>query len=406
MKLNRGQSKIAEAAVDWFYNSSEQVFEIDGLAGTGKSVLIFEILKRLNLNAEQFMPMAYTGQASIVMRTKGFPNARSIHSSLYEMVLEDVEDERTLKAFGIKRKKKKVFRKRKFIDPNVRLFFIDEAYMVPDYMERDILSFGVKVIVCGDQHQLPPVKAQPAFLTGKRPVHHLTELMRQSAGDPIIYLANRIINNQPIHRGTYGNVLVIGDDEFTPQMIPYASVIICGTNRTRDTMNNYVRHLYGFNSQLPNYGERVICRNNKWDIVEQNIALANGLSGVVVNSPMNLDPKDKTIYHMDFLPDLLNTPFENLDIDFKYFTSNYEARTAMRNDPMYEKYSRGLMFEYSYALTTHLSQGSEYPTGIYIEEMMRPQMMMQLNYTAVTRFVHGLIYVVKTQKYFNIPYEG
>jgi hypothetical protein len=137
MKLNRGQSKIAEAAVDWFYNSSEQVFEIDGLAGTGKSVLIFEILKRLNLNAEQFMPMAYTGQASIVMRTKGFPNARSIHSSLYEMVLEDVEDERTLKAFGIKRKKKKVFRKRKFIDPNVSLFFIDEVYMVPDYMERD-----------------------------------------------------------------------------------------------------------------------------------------------------------------------------------------------------------------------------------------------------------------------------
>ena len=67
--LNEGQERIRQQAVDWFYHSSEQVFEIEGPAGSGKSVLIYEILKSLQLTHAQILPMAYTGQASIVMRT-------------------------------------------------------------------------------------------------------------------------------------------------------------------------------------------------------------------------------------------------------------------------------------------------------------------------------------------------
>ena len=79
MVLNDGQYKIYKEAISWFKSkSSSQVFEIDGLAGTGKSVLIHEILKGLHLNHDQYMPMAYTGQASIVMRTKGFHTARQL----------------------------------------------------------------------------------------------------------------------------------------------------------------------------------------------------------------------------------------------------------------------------------------------------------------------------------------
>ena len=139
MVLNDGQYRIYKEAISWFKSpSSPQVFEIDGLAGTGKSVLIHEILNGLHLTYDQYMPMAYTGQASIVMRTKGFNTARSIHSSLYEVIEElDYDDIHTI--YGMPKKKKR-FRKRKFIDPRVRLFFIDEAYMVPDKMVKDILK--------------------------------------------------------------------------------------------------------------------------------------------------------------------------------------------------------------------------------------------------------------------------
>ena len=59
--LNKDQQKAADAAVNWFYHSSEQTFQIAGPAGTGKSVVISAILERLNLNPSQVLPMAYTG---------------------------------------------------------------------------------------------------------------------------------------------------------------------------------------------------------------------------------------------------------------------------------------------------------------------------------------------------------
>ena len=87
--LNPQQEIIKNEAVNWFRNSSSQLFEIDGLAGTGKSFLIGQILNELNLKSNEVYAMAFTGQASIVMRTKGFTNAKSIHSTLYEVVEVD-----------------------------------------------------------------------------------------------------------------------------------------------------------------------------------------------------------------------------------------------------------------------------------------------------------------------------
>ena len=128
--LNTQQEKIKDAAVHWFLHESSQVFEISGLAGTGKSVLIFEILRELGLKENEVAAMSYTGQAAIVMRTKGFPCAKSIHSTLYE-VIETVEtagdDEILLKAFGGAKRVKKEFRLRPMVNPSIRLFFIDEA---------------------------------------------------------------------------------------------------------------------------------------------------------------------------------------------------------------------------------------------------------------------------------------
>lgn len=397
IQLNSGQQKIKDEAVDWFRNGSSQVFEIEGAAGTGKSFLIFQILQELGLTPAQFLPMAYTGQASIVMRTRGFTTAKSIHSSLYETV--DVYDNKINQAFGVPYKKQE-FRLRQFIDPNICLFFIDEGYMVPDYMVKDILSFGIKTIVCGDSHQLPPVGGQPGFLTGYG-VHRLTELMRQSADSPIVYIAMRAMQGLPIHSGMYGNqVLVVDDNEFCPQMIGYADCIVCGTNRTRDILNSYIRQIAGFNTALPSFGERIICRNNNWQMVQDGIALANGLSGTVVSQP-DVSGYDGKAFKVHFKPDLVNTVFFDVPINYEYFTAPYDEKQNLKESA--RKWMLGEMFEYAYALTTHLCQGAEYPRGIYIEEFMRPQIQNQLNYTGVTRFKNSLIYIKKTNKYIYIP---
>ena len=61
---------------------------------------------------------------------------------------------------------------------------------------------------------------------------------------------------------------------------------------------------------------------------------------------------------------------------------------------------QGEFFEYAYALTTHSAQGSEYNSGIYIEEFLRPDMQNQLIYTGITRFRQNLIYVKRTRRYY------
>jgi len=405
MQLNEQQQKIHDLAVDWFKNSPEQLFQIAGAAGTGKSVLIGEILKTLNLRSTSVLAMTFTGAASLVMRRNGFPYATTIHSSLYHIVEYfpkglDIQPEDVDPHTGLL-KKRRVFAKRDFIGSDVKLMFIDEAYMVPKKMVNDILSFGVKVIACGDPNQLDPVGDEPGFLVSGK-IHTLTQLMRQAESDPIVYLANRVLQNKPIHNGIYGNnVLVINDNEIIPQMYGVSDVIICGTNKTRELFNSEIRRLAGFaDSILPRVGERLICRQNNWDKVnDANITLVNGLAGTVLSQKEALDDRTYKTFTIDFLPDKCDVWFDHLKIDYEYFVSNPQRRKEIK-DMNTKHFSRGELFEYAYALTCHLSQGQEYDNVFYYEEYLRPQMQAKANYTAITRAKTSLIYVRHVPKYY------
>lgn len=403
--LNDQQEKIKNKAVHWFLHESSQVFEIDGAAGTGKTVLIKEILKALNLKATDYYAMAYTGQAALVMRTRGFTNARSIHSTLYEVeeTFIDPEDEDSLAAkFGVRQIVKK-FHIRRSIPENVRLFFIDEAYMVPQFMVKQILNFQVKVIVAGDAHQLPPIGDNPGFLINPG-VHHLTQLMRQSENSPIVYLANRAMHNEVIHCGMYGNdVMVIEDKEFIPQMVGFADCICCGTNMTRDMMNKYIRSLAGYRGQMPHCGERIICRKNNWETESDGIALTNGLAGVIMNNPDIPKGTDtNNVFHVDFKPDIGNTLFLEIPVNYNYFVASSKEKNFLKESTS-SRFLKGNFFDYAYCLTTHLCQGSEYNNGVVLEEYLRYEIQAQLIYTGITRFKNKLIFVKKTNKYIYIP---
>jgi len=343
------------------------------------------------------------------MRTRGFTHARSLHSLLYELVKVPVVkynlDGSLNPAYDTSLNKPKyeykfVPREVGTLDPKIQVIIIDEGYMVPDWMKKDILKHGKKVIVAGDANQLPPIGGEPAFLTGEG-VMRLTQIMRQQENNPIVYIANRILNNEPIHCGLYGNrVLVIPDTELTTDMVMDVGNIICGTNKTRDYFNNKIRDMLGLDPRIPTYGDRVICRNNNWQLVKDNIALANGLSGVIC-SPVSINSYSVTsnAVAIDFLPDLLDTPFNNLLINYSYLCGDYETRNKIKEDK-FATIGNGELFEYAYALTTHLAQGSEYPCGIFYEEYLRSNIQKQLCYTGVTRFKEFMIYVKKTTKYY------
>ena len=394
--LNECQEKITNLGINHILHSSDQVFEFSGEAGTGKSVVLYEIVRRLGLEPHEVLAMAPTGQAAIIMRTKGFRNASSIHSSLFEFVEvidTDSNGKPKIDPYYNTIKTTRQFVPKSSLPYCIKLMIIDEGYMVPDYLRPIILKFGIKVVVAGDRGQLPPVKANPAFLYDEN-VLELNQLMRQSENSPIVYLARRARKGLPIHCGLYGdNVLVIEENDLDDEMVRKSDIVLCGTNKTRDTINNHIRHdILGIRNKLPVHGDRLICRKNNWNIEIDGISLANGLVGSVTSSP-NVGCFDGKIFNIDFKPDLLNCSFRNVACDYKYFIADPKDRERIKND----KYSKGNKFEYAYCSTTHLSQGSEYRGGIYIEENLGV-MQNNLNYTGITRFKKFLIYVKKNKK--------
>ena len=397
--LNEEQQAISDAAVTWFRNSSDLLFQYDGEAGTGKSVVLFDIVRRLGLSEDQILPMAYTGAATIVMRTKGFTNACTCHSGLFIPVQEIAKDPATGETLMDKQFNTPIvkwkFIPRDFRDSPVRLIIIDEAWMVPKSFRKHIEATGIKVIATGDSGQLPPVADDPAYLVDGN-IYHLQQLMRQAEGSPLIYLAHRARRGLPIECGLYGkDVLVIFDDEVDNNLIAKSNVVLCGTNKTRDAINSRVRYqiLNKFND-FPEYGERLICRKNDWSMTIQGISLANGLVGTVVRPPEIGSYNGKELV-IDFLPDLLPIPFTDLKISHQYLNASHQEREKLKLSP----YIKGELMEYAYAITVHLSQGSEYNCGIYFEENLGINLQNNLNYTAITRFKHQMIYAVHRFKY-------
>lgn len=397
--LNDGQQKVSDAAVDWYWNSSDTLFQFDGKAGTGKSVVLNDIVSRLRLNPENILPMAYTGQAAIVMRTKGMAGACTCHSGLFEPIETPLIDKNTGKVvideqFNVPITTIK-FTPKSFFNSKIRLFIIDEAWTVPKSFRRHIENTGIKTIVAGDSGQLPPIADDPAYLVDGK-IYHLDQLMRQSSDSPLIYLANRAREGKSIEPGQYGYTVVVYDDEVNDLMLSFSNIVLCGTNKTRDTVNQYVRNnIYGFKSDFPHYGERLICRKNNWKKELDGISLANGLVGTVT-SPPSIDNFIDGQLVLDFKPDLLTNSFTNLKVNYDYLnTVHGPLKDKIKNS----KFTRGELMEYAYASTVHLSQGSEYKYGMYFEEYMSPNIQNNLNYTAITRFKSSMVYVKRRPRY-------
>lgn len=394
------QERIIQGAINHIKSNEvdEQVYQIAGSAGTGKTTVLREIIKRSEIPMSRIAVMTFIGQAAIILRSKGIYNARTIHSQLYvteedyvyqngQIVRDPVYDKPVTKMY---------FRLKKSL-PDIDLMIIDEAWTVPKKMKKDIESFGIKIIASGDHKQLPPVGDEPAYLVDGE-IHFLTQIMRQGKGSQILLLADYLNKGYRVSPGYYGEVLVIEDRDLTDEMIKYANIMICATNATRDTLNNHVRNdIFKLNQRLPAYGEKIICRKNNWNIEVNGISLANGLIGSVINeiSPLDIDRKKKQ-FKVDFKPDMFNGVFRDLDCDYEYFIADSNARKFLKNNP----YSKASKFEYAYAITTHLSQGAQYPSGIYFKEYFRKDIQSNLDYTGITRFSDFVIMVLPSRKYY------
>ena len=257
------------------------------------------------------------------------------------------------------------------------LIVIDEASMINDSLRDELLSYGVPIIFVGDKNQLEPV-----FGTGTVmlfPDFVLTQIMRQKENDPIIQLSQMAIHNVSYSPGIYGKSRVLTELKMDKSILTNYDVIIVGTNKRRESINAFIRsNLLGIHSIFPVPGERMICRQNNWNIpLGDGLYLTNGTAGEVIDV---YKAKTDKYFEMDFMPDLTKFTKKNLKVDLKYLKASVDERKAM---PM-SKYNK---FEYGYAITVHLSQGSQYPRVLFIDEPFGrdPEFRAKLRYTAITR---------------------
>ena len=334
MNLNKGQQEAVEKYYEFIKYPQRRKrpwFEISGPAGSGKTTTVKEAIKYVGFDERMVSYMAYVGKATLALRMNGLP-ARTIHSFIYDLVTdyERDEDGDILYTNGIRRKVQK-FVKKPELDADYQQLVIDEGGMVGESMGKDILSYGIPTMVLGDLSQLPPVMAKRMFLT--EPDVELTEIMRQSKDSPIIYLSQKAKFGLPIKYGIYGNeeCVVIPKSKLNEEHLREADIIICETNNMRDHINRYMREkIQGITSNRIMPGDKLICRQNKWNIqLDEDISLVNGLIGYAT-SIYKESRTSGCLMDIDFRPEFSTNKFNRLPIDHEFPFLDYEKRANIK----------------------------------------------------------------------------
>ena len=228
-------------------NGTPAIFRLFGYAGTGKTTLARHIAEGIDGEVKF---AAFTGKAASVMRAKGCDKASTIHSLIYraresgeEIPSFDLWDEAPAS--------------------KADLIIIDECSMVDAELGRDLMSFGVPMLVLGDPAQLPPISGG-GFFTEHEPDVMLTEVHRQAQDDPIIRLSMDIRAGEYLEPGRYGETEVVAKADLDPARVLEADQVLVGRNVTRRNYNSRMRERRGFTEALPAAGDKLVClRNNR-----------------------------------------------------------------------------------------------------------------------------------------------
>src|SRR5712691_8528417 len=363
------QDAALTAAASWFNaeRGRSSIFRLFGYAGTGKTTLAKHIAEGID---GKVLFAAFTGKAACVMRSKGCYSASTIHSLIYKP-LENNEEQPSFELWNDAPASK------------AKLIIIDECSMVDAELARDLMSFGVPLLVLGDPAQLPPIQGG-GFFTDAEPDAMLTEVHRQARDNPIVRLSMDIRAGNALAEGQYGDTQVVTRADLDPKRVIGADQVLVGRNVTRRAYNIRLRERRGFTDALPVAGDKLVClRNNR------SKGLFNGGLWVVKERPK---PRRK-ILRMRLKPDEdlggdLADELVKVSVRPECFTGRIEELDWLERKPFDE-------FDFGYVLTVHKAQGSQWDDVVLFDESgaFRENRGRWL-YTGVTRAAKRLTVVV------------
>jgi exodeoxyribonuclease-5 len=359
------QDAALTAASDWFkaQRGRAAIFRLFGYAGTGKTTLAKHIAEGVD---GKVLFAAFTGKAACVMRSKGCHSASTIHSLIYK-ARESGEETPSFDLWHEAPASK------------AKLIVIDECSMVDAELARDLMSFGVPLLVLGDPAQLPPIQGG-GFFTDAKPDAMLTEVHRQAQDDPIVRLSMEIRAGNSLAEGQYGETQVVRRGDLDPKRVLRADQVLVGRNVTRRAYNARLRERRGFADALPMAGDKLVClRNNR------RKGLFNGGLWVVKEKPK----ARRQIIRMHLNPDEdLGNRMVKVSVRPECFTGEIEQFEWPQRKPYDE-------FDFGYVLTVHKAQGSQWDDVVLFDESAAFQDNRdRWLYTGVTRAAKRLTVAV------------
>lgn len=322
-----------------------------------------------------------------MLRRKGNPNACTLHKLLY--------DSFPLPNGGFRRVPKIIL--------DYSIIVVDEISMVPKSMIDLLLRHkNIYVIFLGDPFQLPQINKEEENHLLEKPNIFLDEVMRQAEESEIIRLTMKIRNKEFISFEKGKEVQILNSSELNFGMLDWADQILVATNKTRHSINQQMRHFYGFEG-MPQEGEKIICKRNYWDTVLPDSALVNGTTGIISKvrnqSIFYPYPASRKIENIiaDFQPFGGENVFSDLIMDKQYLNSESCCFSNEENYKLSKKCKEILpkQFTYAYAITVHSAQGSEWDKVVVLEEKFPYETIEHARwaYTACTRASEKLVIV-------------
>ncbi|MBN8966417.1 MAG: AAA family ATPase [Rhizobiales bacterium] len=343
--------------------NTPQVFRLFGYAGTGKTTLAQHVAESVD---GKVLFAAFTGKAALVMRSKGCERASTIHSLIYK-TRESGDEVPSFDLWDDAPASK------------AALIVIDECSMVDAELGRDLMSFGVPLLVLGDPAQLPPIQGG-GFFTEAEPNAMLTEVHRQAQDNPIVRLSMDIRAGRELEPGIYGETHVVTRHELDGQRVIDADQVLVGRNATRRAYNTRMRQRRGFEGTFPAAGDKLVClRNNK------RKGLFNGALWSVKEKPSTR----RDIIKMRLQPD---DGFAGKGIKVSVRPECFTGGIESIDWPLRKRHDE---FDYGYVLTVHKAQGSQWDDVVLFDESGAfGESRQRWLYTGITRAAKRLTVVV------------
>ena len=424
-----------------FEPKNNSIYVLKGFAGTGKTTVIGTIVKNLWKIKMSSVQLAPTGRAAKVISNYSDKPAHTIHRKIYYPKKERGGGV----SFTLQRNKHRN-----------TIFIVDEASMISDNAAEsklfengslldDLMSYvysghKCKLLLIGDQAQLPPVKMDLSPALDARNLQmqfdktvksiELDEVMRQAETSGILKNATRIrefLNDElyedfkfdlsgqdDVVRLIDGHEIMDALGDSYREYGNEGTAIIVRSNKRANLYNQQIRSRILFKEEEVSAGDyfMVVKNNYFWlDTKSEAGFIANGdiieileifsikeLYGfrfaevkIQMTDYPNLAPFE-TVLLLDTLnsetPSLSyeegNTLYQEVMKDYADETSKYKKFMKVKNN----KFFNALQVKFSYAITCHKSQGGQWET-IMVEQPYLPNGMdkdyLRWLYTAVTR---------------------